>query len=232
MPRTYRKNKNPRRRKLVRRATRVPRRLPTGKVMNFKRSRYEVIQVGTPSGGWLLNSSSTTYAKTFDFQLGDLSDNSDFVNLFKYYKINGVAVKIWPCITTTAADPTTLFNNQMMLRYDINNDGLTGGNGNIDNYIQSQTSKVRRIISGQGNPIRLYMKCKQSNMIYEGSSSIGSTAYTLKKPAWISTTEPTASHYGLNMCIHRMDESGFAPIGSQIKLRLEYTYYISCKKVQ
>lgn len=233
MPRRYMKKRGTKRRAPLRRRrlARIPRRIGNPQVVNFKRSRYEIIQVGTSGSGWVLDGTATTFSKVFDFQLNDLYDNSDFVNLFKFYKINAVAVKLWPAITTTAANPTQVFNNQLMLRYDENLSGTTTGSGNIDNYIQSQTAKVRRIISGQGNPIKIYMKVKQSNMIFEGVQPVGTTAYSLQRPKWVATDEPQASHYGMNMCIHRTDGTGFAIGNNQTKLRIEYTYYLSCKKV-
>lgn len=204
-------------------------------IMNFKRSRYEIVSIGVPSAGWLMTSDSKIMYKTFDFRLSDLNDNSDFVNLFKYYKINAVRTKIWACNTVTGENNYTgqFPNSQLLVRYDINQDGNTQNADNQNHYLDSQTAKARRLISGSGRPLDLLMRLKQSNMIYKQLSAGSSTAYNLMRPKWVSTVEDDAAHYGLNMAIHRMSDdvlsNGF--VNNQ-KLRIEYTYYLSCKKVE
>ena len=239
MPRHIRKSR-PRRiarrrvRKARARAVRgrvaIPRGVNRPSIHYFKRTIANILTIGTPSAGFLLNSDSTAMGKTFDFRLDDLNDYSDFVNLFSYYKINAVAVKIYPCNTTTAADPTSMFNNQHLIRWDNNWQGGTTGNSDPQVYMDSQTSKKRPLMNSRGSPTNFYMKVRQSSMVYQ--AGLTSTAYALVKPRWCHVSESDVAHYGLNMCIHRVDGSAFSALANQTKARIEYTYYISCKKVQ
>lgn len=241
MPRHYRKKRSPRtKRKLIRRGRQsIARGLNNPAIMHFKRKRHVVVSVGTAGQGWLLNGTQTMY-KTFDFRLDDLADTADFVNLFKFYKINAVAVKIWPCNSFTGENAYTgqFTNSQLLVRWDQNLDGIASGAsaGEQSTYQTSQTAKVKRLISGQANPVTLYMKLRQSNMVYKALGPEvppSNTGYTLMRPRWTSTSDLGVAHYGLNCCIHRMsDDSLSQGFNNQQKLRIEYTYYISCKKVQ
>lgn len=232
----YTKKRVYRKRRYRKKAT-VGRRLSTGSVYNFKRTNHEVISVGTSGNGWLLNG-SIAMGKTFDFRLADINENTDFINLFRFYKINAVRVRIWNANTITPNNnyQGNFGNNQVILRYDYNTNGITTGNDDQQIYMNSQTSKMRSLIRSDGKPIDILMRCKQSNMVYKSISlepSLSNTGYTLKKPGWISTTEPNVAHYALNMMIHRLDDDALsAGMTNQQKIRFEYTYYISCKKAQ
>lgn len=239
MPFRKTKKRKVNRKRAIRRGRQsIPRGINSPAIMHFKRKRHVILDVGTSGQGWLLNGTTTMY-KTFDFRLDDLVDTNDFVNLFKYYKINAVAVKIWPCNSFTGENAYTgqFSNSQLLVRWDQNLDGIAGAAaGDQNTYQTSQTARVKRLISGQSNPITLYMKLRQSNMIYKALSGTpvpSNTGYTLQRPRWTSTTDLGVAHYGLNVCIHRMsDDPLSAGFNNQQKLRVEYTYYISCKKVQ
>lgn len=242
LKKTYKRRPRRRRvKKAIRRGRQsIPRGINSAAVMHFKRKRHEIISVGIPEGGWLLNSTSTGMYKTFDFRLDDLIDTADFTNLFRYYKINAVAVKMWPCNNFTGENAYTgqFSNSQLIFRYDQNLDGisLSGTNsfaGSQQYYQCSQTAKSRRIISANSTPITLYMKLRQSNMIYKALSGTSNTSYNTQRPRWVNTEEKGTAHYGMNCLIHRMsDEVLTTGFYNQQKLRIEYTYYISCKKVQ
>jgi len=243
MPRRFIRKRNPRKRrnwksnKIRRGAKSIPRSVNSAAVFHFKRTRHEIVSVGTAGLGWLLNTPSTAMYKTFDFRLSELSDNTDFVNLFRYYKINAVRVRIWPCNNYTGENAYTgqFSNSQLMLRYDQNQDGVTTGNDYQAFYQTSQTARQQRLITASGKPVDILMRLKQSNMVYKQLTGVppSNTGYTLMNPRWTTTDDPDVGHYGMNMLVHRMSDdaltTGFV---NQQKLRVEYTYYISCKKVQ
>lgn len=239
----FRKIVRKRRPRRIRRRARVPRSIrgrpgSTGQVYNFKRNISQILSVGTPSQGWLLNSGSTAMATTMEHRLSDLVDNSDFKNLFRYFKINAVRIRIWNANTAVTDNNYTgqFPNAQLMLRWMRNNDGQTTGNDDQQKYMDSQIAKVQNLTKASGKPIDLFYKVKQSNMIYQAATGVppSNTAYSLQKPKWIDTESgQNAAHYGLNMLIQRCDNqtlsSGFL---NQQQLRLDYTYYIQCKQVQ
>lgn len=168
--------------------------------------------------------------------LNDLTDNSDFKNLFKFYRINAVRIRIWSANTAITDNNYTgeFPNAQLLLRWDKNLDGSSTGVLDPQKYMDSQTAKVQNLIKASGKPIDLFYKVKQSNMIYQDLASASNTAYSLQKPKWIDVENGgTAGHYGLNMLIQRADNQALSTgFTNQQKLRLDYTYYIQCKKVQ
>lgn len=234
-----------RRKRIKRKIRRKPRSLPRGlspAIMHFKRSRHEIVNAGIANLGWILGpgtGGTSTLSKVFTFSLGQLNDSSDFANLFKYYKINGVACKIWSCNTTTnnavASGAGYVPNSQLLIRYDTNQDGVQSLTSKADDpqtYMNSQTSKVKRLTNGQGRPVKMYMKMKQSSALYDSSTTL-STNYALQFPKWVSTTDKGVDHYGYQLLIQRSDDSAFTTgYNNNQTLRFEYTYYISCKKVE
>ena len=237
----FRKIVRKRRPRRIRRRARVPRPIrgrPGGaaQIYNFKRNISQVINVGTPSNGWLLNTASTAMYATMEHKLSDLVDNSDFKNLFRYFKINAVRIRIWNANTAVTNNNYTgeFPNAQLMLRWMKNQDGNTTGSDNPQTYMDSQIAKVQNLTKASGRPIDLFYKVKQSNMIYQTLTGTSQTAYNLQKPKWIDTeTGGNASHYGLNMLIQRCDNQGLSTgFNNQQTLRFDFTYYIQCKQVQ
>jgi len=213
---------------------RLTRSINNPSIFNFKRTFFEQIQIGTPttpSGTtpWTVSSDSLGFGRVFDFKLNQLNDATDFTNLFSYYKINAVGVKIWPSATHTQEN-SLVYANQLLMRWDNNWTQLSSGSTNQLNYMDSQTAKVRRVINSSGQPIKLYMKVRQAAEVMEGGNVVNTTSYALKRPAWISTAEDEVSHFGLNIMFQKVDGSAFA-VGTGQKMRVEYTMYLSCKKV-
>lgn len=233
----YRKKRAVARRRAGRRGkfARIPRTINNPSVFHFKRSAAEMVQLGIESTGtpgmtpWALNDTNTGFGRTFEFKLSQLNDKSDFKNLFAYYKINAVAVKIWPSATQTQEN-SLVYANQVLMRWDGNWTQVNSGRANENTYMDSQTARVKRLVSGSGNPIKLYMKMRQSTELIQGGNVVNTTGVGLKRPGWISTVDDEISHYGLNLMFHRVDGSSLIAYAGQ-KLRFEYTYYLSCKKV-
>lgn len=186
------------------------------------------MQQGT--AGWL-TSTDGGIAKTFQFALSDLNSISDFTNLFKYYKINAVRVQMYFSNNITAQDEPSRFpNSQLFIYTDINQNGVTTGNDNVLNYLDSQTAKKTVGMTTQRKPIDMLMKMKLANEVYETAAQ---SAYTLKSPDWIASGEAGVPHYGMNMLIERVDgETLTTGFSNAQKIRFIYTYYIECKKVQ
>lgn len=226
----FRKN-----RKRIRRAKlyRKPKSFSPG-IFSFKRSTTEVVDLIAGTGqGWTVSTATGNQGigKTFQFALNDVNDPSDFVNLFKYYKIKAVRVQVYLSNTITAQDEPSRFPNSNLMMYtDINNNGVITGSDTVENYLDSQTSKRRTLISSGRRPIDLLMRMKIANTVYGGTTN---TDYTLSSPKWISTDEPNTPHYGMNMFIGRVDGEGLTTGYTNAQYaRFVYTYYIQCKKVR
>ena len=100
-----------------------------------------------------------------------------------------------------------------------------------DDMLNQQQTVMRRLcINTIGKPVKLYSKCKQLSEVY---ASLTNTDYALQTPKFISTAEPSANHYGLNMHLQRIDGLDFASGKSNSQyVRIERTYYITCKQVK
>lgn len=207
----------------------------------FKRSITQVIPLADsllPSdSGWLASSDNGIY-KMWKFKLSDLVDNGDFKTLFGAYKICGVNVELSFNNTgsaVTANDGTvpsvqpgcqlqiyTIPNRVGRVRQSI--DPLTE-----QICLNTQACKKRLALNG-GKPVRFYMKTNQANMIY---NSLTDTDYTVQKPRYISTKEPDAEHYGLQMYVNRVDGLTLSSnMYNQQSMRCTTTYYIACRGVE
>lgn len=214
----------------------------SGAVYNFKRQAYEIVSLGTTqhgAGGWQVSDDGKSIAKVMEFTLAQLSDNTDFKNLFRYYRLNAIRVQVF-CANTAVTDNAyagQFPNGQFILRNDTNLSGLdtsTSGWNNPQSYMDSQTAKCQVLVKANGKPIDFLMKLRQSNMVYSQASGIppSFTAYSLQKPKWVDTTSPLVTHHGQNVLIERLDNALLtAGFNNEMKLRFQYTYYLQCKKV-
>ena len=203
-------------------------------IFSFKRSYTEVVDLTAGTGqGWTVSTETDNQGigKTFVFSLSDLTDRTDFTNLFKYYRIKAVRVQMYFSNNITSQDEPSRFpNSQLMVYTDINQNGVTTGSDSIANYLDSQTAKKKVALTTDRRPIDMLMKVKQANEIYQSSTN---TDYGLISPQWIASAEPGTPHYGMNMFIGRVDGDGLsAGFTNTQYVRFIYTYYIQCKKVQ
>ncbi len=199
-------------------------------VYKFKRSVQQIVPLNQNNGLWV-NNDTGGIANTFVFKLSDLNEVSDFTNLFKYYKISAVRAQMYFSNTITDLGLASRFaNNQLLIWTDINQNGTVAAADQNIAYLNSQTAKKRICLTTDRKPIDLYMPVKLSNTVYE--SAVGSD-YTLMRPKWISTNEDSTPHYGANMSISRVSEQTLTDSSSNPSyMKIIFTYYIQCKKVE
>ena len=209
--------------------------LSSGKVYNFKRTAINVIPLDTtniPAGsGWVGNGTNTEIRKTWVFNLSDsVPDYSEFTRLFKYWRIKGVRIQAWVSNNTSGAHDSTEYSNSQLLMYsDRNMDGTDMPDE--QSYLDSQTRKTQLMTNtGKKPALDIYMNANQATQVY---NSTVNTDYTFTKPKWISTSEPGTQHYTHNNLIKRIDAQPFTTNFTNFQyLRLHYTIYFQCKKVQ
>lgn len=191
----------------------------------FKRQEpHQIVDLDAvvPATGW-----DTTYASTgligrlFSFKMSDFNASSDFTNLFKYYKLNSVNLKIYQATGATAA---TRNNSQCIITTMPQRDGVDTmlSIGEIE---CRPARKDRLLLNNTGKPHNIYMKLKQLRMTYAAAHGVppSSTNYALSTPRWISTDEPDCEHYGFWIFIRSVNGSAF----DNIQLRIEPTIYLS-----
>jgi hypothetical protein len=222
-----------RRRRFPKRKNFRPQRGLTSAIMPFKRSNSVVIGLNgsSPPEGWSV--SGNNIYKNWGFSLAQLHDNTDFVNLFKYYRLKGVRLQMYFSnnVSTSEDGNNAPSNNQMLMWLDTNKDGAdVSASGLETTYLDSQTSKKKLCLRTDGKPIDIYMPLLQQNMTYGG---VGNTDYTLQKPKFISTTEPATPHYGFKMMLQRVDGQSFTSgMSSSQYCKIVTTVYLQCRKVE
>ena len=217
-------------------------------VIPFKRTVTQIIdtdQLSNLPSNWAMSAGDTTgyYAllATQIFQLSQLPEVSNLALVYKFYKINCVVVKLYPCYSSTVPNGATTTSNSasyqgqnIFCTYTKNLTGV-GLSSTIDNnWWLTQQARKQRIITGT-RPLTFKVFPKLLNEVY---SSLTNTDYTLMRPKYISTTELSTPHFGLDMAFNFTDfsdpirENFSADYTTPIKFRMDMTYYIQLKGTQ
>jgi len=239
----YRKKRNTKKRTYRKKKSigRPPRRaLSAPRPYLFKRSISEVQSLSNENSYWI--SSGANLGKAFAFSLASMAQETDFQNLFKYYRLKGARVRMYfsntGSIATSESGTSTFPNSQIMVTIDRNMNGETGGVADENNYLQSQTCKRRIALGGDRKPIDIYMPLKQANEVYESTVTIGGvqttiSRNTLKSPSWIATENDSVPHFGFNLMFQRVDGTVFTSgFNNNQSVRILTTIYLECKKVE
>lgn len=202
-------------------------------VYPFKRSISTTIGLNTsaPPTDW--NVSGNNLYRNWGFSLGQINDYQEFTNLFKYYRLKGVRVQMYFSnnVSTSEDGNNNSANQQILMWMDRNQDGSNFAAAGLEaTYLDSQTAKKRLCLKTNGKPIDIYMPLMQQNMIFGND---GNTDYTVTKPKWIATHEPTTAHYGYKMMLQRVDGQPFTSgITNSQYCKIIQTLYFQCKKVE
>ncbi len=201
----------------------------------FKRRITTVVELSNAdSGGWISSADNKSMFKQWNFKLSDLTaaaDSTDFTNLFRRYKINGVRVEL--AFSNTGTNPLgggSGTNCQMQLYTRQNRSGRTEEAITEQDMLNTQASRKRLALNG-GRPLKYFMKV---NQLAETYASATNTDYCVQKPRYVSTGETGCEHYGLDMFINRVDGQ---PLGTNLAsaaqvMRCTLTYYMSFKGVE
>ena len=230
----YRRNvrRKPRRpvrktRRLALRNTRVGRPLRPA-TYNFKRKMTMVIPLQPSVEGW--DSVDNGLCRTWVFSLQQLQDFTDFTNLFALYKLNAVNVEMTLSATNSNVNtPSGSANPSQILVYTAPNTIGFSENLNETYFLNTTSSKKRNLMNSNGRGINFYMKLKQANNVFAGVSN---EDYSVQRPKFISTSESSTPHYGINMRMQRVDglplSTGYS---GDIYMKITTTYYIQTKQV-
>lgn len=214
-------------------------------VIPFKRTVTQVCDTNQTTNlpaNWAMSHGGVTgyhaLLGTQVFQFSQLPEYQNLVNLYKWYKINCIVIKLYPCYAgnvpngaTTVSNSESYQGQNVLCTYTKNMSG-TALSSTIDNdYWLTQQARRTKIITGtRPHVFKVYPK-----ILNEVYSSITNTDYTLMKPKFISTTEPTTPHFGLDMAFTFTDFNDPIQIDhsqnyrTPIKFRMDMTYYIQLK---
>lgn len=209
--------------------------LPKATPYAFKRQFERNVFLNNPdtANGWYLTGDNAV-VKTFGVALDTLTQNSEFTDLFRLYKLNYMVVEMFPSHTTTnhanaLANNATypISNTQMLVSYWRANSGIgLDSTFTQDKLLQLQNKKT--FMTNGNRPIKFKMYLNQLSERWDADTSIDTLGVV--KPKYISTTRTGATHYGINIHVQKTDNSAFNNMDVQFKVR--YTVYLTCKQVQ
>jgi len=161
--------------------------------------------------------------------LSEITDHTDFVRLFKQYKIMGIKDKWYTTSTISTQGSTVGAQGQIQVLYQPNNTGVAPTDFTEDYFLTGQTYKMKNLVNG-GRPVSIYTQCKQQSLRY-GGSPLNPVDYAIASPRWISTTEDTAPHYGNDIRLQPV-WSGGDITQLNVHVKIVTTYYLAFKQVQ
>ena len=202
----------------------------------FKRAITEVIPINTgaaPPTGWTVVDNAMT--STFVFALDQLTDSSDFSNLFRKYKIRGVKTEMYFTNTATFSDTNANIRvPQLMMYTNVNQTGRVNGSLTEAYFLNTQTARKRTVVHDNRRPIKLYHRVKQLSRVYSSEQAAGNNDYALQFPRYVSTQDKTVEHYGFETRIQSV-KGGPVPESANevpVQIKLIHTFYISCQGVE
>lgn len=225
-PRTQKKNM--RRKRRTKKTTITRNRIPRPRVYNFTRSREQLLALEDPdvgATGWL-STFDDSVVKTFTFSMSELPNFNEYTGLFAQYKLNGAAIKFYPSYSLVASTTAAVVSNNILITIWPNTTGtlLTAAFTKAE---LNQIQRKRRFMLPVDKPTSLYMNLKQLSMVYNSTIN---TDYVVQKPRYISTTETTTPHYGMNVHICKVDGSTFA--SNSPRLKIFEKIYLTTKQVK
>lgn len=205
----------------------VPRSLKP-RVINFKRDIEQnlVLSNSSPPEGWA--STGNRIYNTLGWALSSLGDNTDFINLFRNYRLKGARVRMYFSNTASTVEQDSQYSNsQILVRMAPNPRGEADTMN--DSYWQSINAKKYKTALNGGKPLDVYMPLKQRN---EVKSSTG-TVTTMVRPEFISTGNANVVHYGLNMSLERVDGAQFTSgFNNNQHCKMITTLYFQCQGIE
>ncbi len=161
--------------------------------------------------------------------LSEITDHTDFVHLFKQYKILAIQDKWFTTSTISTQGSTVGAQGQIQVLYQPNLTGVAPADYTEDFFLTGQTYKMKNLVNG-GKPVSIYTRCKQQSLRYGGAPT-NPVDYAISYPKWVSTTEDTCPHYGNDIRLQPV-WSGGDITQLNIHIKIVTTYYLAFKQVQ
>lgn len=190
----------------------------------FKRMTQNVF---SETAGNTISGVSNTMGTAFtqfniQFRLSDLPNSAEITALYDQFMITKIILKFIPyrniAELTNAAASGGLGGGRLITV--IDNDDST--NITADSAREYSTAKIT-------NYGRTHIRVLTPAILRQMYESSISTAYTPAFKQWISTTDPTAIHYGVKGGLIVNDS---AAVTASIQYSIEATYYFKCKNTK
>lgn len=151
----------------------------------------------------------------FEFKLSDLPGNGDFQNLFDYYKITGVRLRLNLRYDNTTAPFLQSSNPRLWYCTDYDDSIAPSG---AQELRERQDCKFR--ILNPDRSVNIFLRPKPLVTVYNSLASVG---YSIGKSQWIDMATPALPHYALKYAIEDITQTG----GMQVIV--EAKYYLAMK---
>jgi hypothetical protein len=168
-----------------------------------------------------------------NFQLDDVLQSGDFVQLFDRYKIVGVKLKFtYQCsiggdqANWQSAGPLS----QVLPIIDFTYDADDANPPTTRALIQVKAYAKQRILQAN-QTFSMYYKPRVTKTVYNGGPP-NPVAYTTEKPCWLDCANPDVQHYGFKAWISSWPYSSTAPTSTNGVLTIQPVYYIMCRDTQ
>lgn len=188
---------------------------------------WQYVDGGTPGGD-----GRVAAVAQFSFNLQQLTDWTEFANLFTFYKIPAVSFKVY--LSTGIGGGTVRDNSQCIVYTMPYSVPLApadlAGQTKEENFLCSQIFRRALLMNDNTTKpnISMYMKLKQAGELYDSSTS---TPY-MQHPKWIpfdaGNNPQTVPHYGALQRIQTVNNSSLPGVNFKCIVK----YYIMCKRVR
>lgn len=227
MPRIYRKRRPVRRNMRKRNTNRRPtnfnnRRALAPSVYPFMRQFENLVVLENPTGNFQSTLQDNLVVGHVECHLDELPGYTEMQALFAQYKINAVGLRCTPTYQLDT-DPTT--TETIICDIWRSNHGQTPTPAfTINDLLQIQ--KRQSFIMPQRKSFSRNMMLNQLSNVYAGALN---NDYVKVRPRYISTTEASTPHYGINFCFRRPDGAAFTNLSP--RLLMNYNVKLTCKQV-
>lgn len=190
----------------------------------FKRFTQNVFSetAGTTISG-ISNTAATAFNQfNIQFRLSDLPSSAEFTTLYDQFMLHKVVIKFIPYrdkAELTNAVPTGALSGARLFTVIDNDDSANLTADQCREYASLKITDYGKVHKRVLTPAIL-------RQMYESSIS---SAYTPSFRQWISTTDPTAIHYGIKGGLVVNDS---AAVTASIQYSIEAQYYFKCKNVK
>ena len=177
------------------------------------------MKLGSISSGPYLSNTSQ-FGMSYNAQLAQAVEYTDFTALFDRYKITGVKLRI--LYQNNMGDPNSHALPAITTAWDGDDAGVPSNKEDVTRKLFSRTK-----VLNANKPMSVYFRPRITKAVYQAGLT---TAYTSERTCYLDCNNATIEHYGYKFWV----ESWLATTGAQSGqiMIIEPTLYFSCKDSQ
>lgn len=199
----------------------------TPSVYPFTRTFEQLLALEAPVSFFHATLTDNLVVGHVEINLSELPGYAEFQTLFAQYKINALSLKVTPSYQMDMAANPLLSGQTIICSIWKSTHGQAPTTAfTISDLLQIQ--KRKEFIMPRTRPMTHHMRLTQLGQVY--GAGVTTTDYVKIKPRYISTTESSTPHYGLNFCFRAPD--GAALTASSPRLLLQFKAKMTMKQAK